>query len=44
MNKNSVKYVQVINFTQLTLAEKTDIKNLGRASPEMCFSATSEGL
>ena len=29
MNKNSVKYLQGINFPQLTLAENTEIKNWG---------------
>jgi hypothetical protein len=32
MNKGSVKYVQGIHFSQLTLAEKTDIETLGRTA------------
>jgi hypothetical protein len=40
MNKTSVKYLHVINFPQLTLAKKTDIKNLGRTTPERCFYTT----
>jgi hypothetical protein len=35
MNKNSVKYLQGIKFSQLTVAEKTEIKNLGRATPDL---------
>jgi hypothetical protein len=38
MNKNSVKYLYGANFLQLTLAEKTEIKNLGHATPDRCFS------
>jgi len=35
MNKISVKYLHGIYFSQLTLSEKTDIKNLGRATPNL---------
>ena len=30
--KNSVKYLQGINFSQLSVAEMTDFKNLSRAA------------
>jgi len=33
-----VKYSQHINFSQLTPAEKTEIKNLCRAPPYLFFS------
>lgn len=33
MKNNSVKYLHGINFPQLTLAERTEIKNSGRATP-----------
>jgi hypothetical protein len=35
MNKNSVTYLQGINFVQLTLTEKTEIKNSGHATHEV---------
>jgi hypothetical protein len=38
---NSVKYLQGINFLQLTLAEKTEIKNLGRETPDLIISHSS---
>jgi len=38
MNVFSVKYVQDINFAQLNLAEQTDVKNLGRATPDLVVS------
>ena len=38
MNKKSVKYLQGINSSQLTLAEKTEIKNLGCATPDLVSS------
>jgi hypothetical protein len=41
MNKNSVKYLQSINFLQLTLDKKTEIKNLGRATPGLVISWSS---
>ena len=42
MNKNSVKYLQSISFSQLTPAKKTEIKNLGRAVSDLVtFQASS---
>jgi hypothetical protein len=41
MNNNSVKYLKGINFSQLTLAEKTEIKNLGHATPDVVISQPS---
>jgi hypothetical protein len=38
MNKNSVKYLQGINFSQLNLAKKNVIKNLGLATAELVIS------
>jgi hypothetical protein len=38
MNMSSVKYVRDISFSQLNLAEQTDIKNLGRATPDLVVS------
>jgi hypothetical protein len=38
MSKNSVKYLQDINFSQLTFIEKNEFKNLCCATPERCFS------
>ena len=38
MKKKSVKYLQGINFSQLTLVENTEIKNLGRATPDLVIS------
>lgn len=38
MNMFSVKYVQDISFSQLNLAEQTDVKNLGRATPDLVVS------
>jgi len=35
MNKSSVMYAQDINISQLTVAEKTDIKYLCRATPDI---------
>jgi len=37
----SVKYLQGINFLHLTLAEKTEIKNLGRETPDLIISQSS---
>jgi hypothetical protein len=42
MNKNSVKHLQGINYSQLTIAETTEIKNLGRAAPDVYFSLSSK--
>jgi hypothetical protein len=41
MNKNSVEYGQGINFSQLTLAERNGIKNLGRATTGLIISQSS---
>jgi hypothetical protein len=41
MEKNSAKYSQSINFSQLTLDEKTKIKNLVRARPDLAVSQSS---
>ena len=41
MNKNSVKYLQGINFSQLILTSKTEIKNLGHATHELVTSQSS---
>jgi len=38
MNKSSVKYLQVVKFSQLTVVVKTEIKNLGRATPDLVRS------
>jgi len=38
MNVSSVKYVHDINFSQLNLAERTDIMNLGRGTPNLVVS------
>jgi hypothetical protein len=38
MNKNCVKYLHGINFSQLALSEKADVKNSGRAAPNLLFS------
>ena len=41
MNKNSVKYLQSVNFSQLTLAEKGQVKNLRPATPNLVISHSS---
>jgi hypothetical protein len=41
INKNSVKYLQGINFSQLTLTSKTEIKNLGHTTPELVIFQSS---
>ena len=35
MHKNSVKYLQGINFSQLTISEKTEINNCGCVTPAL---------
>jgi len=42
VNKNSVKYWQGNHVTQLTLAENTEIKNLGCATPDLLISQSSQ--
>jgi len=41
MKKNSVKCYQGMNFVELTLAQKTDIKNFRRATPDLVISPSS---
>jgi hypothetical protein len=41
MKKNIVKYLQGVNVSQLTLAEKTEVKNLSRATPNLVISQSS---
>ena len=36
--KNSGKYLQGLNFSQLTFAEKIEFKNLGYATPDLVIS------
>jgi hypothetical protein len=38
MNNNSAKYLHGISFLQLTLANKTEIKNLGHATADVIIS------
>jgi len=38
---NDAKYLQGINFLQLTLAEKAEIKNLGNETPDLIISQSS---
>jgi hypothetical protein len=42
MNNNNVKYLRVISFSQLTLAWKTEIKNLGRAATDLDIQGVSK--
>jgi len=45
MNKSSVKYYQGMSFVELTLAEKTDITNFGRAAPDwVIYPSSSSGI
>jgi hypothetical protein len=44
MDKNSVKYLQGTNFLQLILAEKTEIKNLHSATPDLVLSDERNAL
>jgi hypothetical protein len=41
MDKNNGKCLHDINFPQLSLAEKTEIKNLGCATTDLVISQTS---
>jgi len=41
MNTNSVKYFEGTNFSQITIAEKTKIWNLGCATPDLVISQLS---
>ena len=43
MKKNSVKYLQGINLSHLTIAKKAGIKNLGRATPDLIISESTSG-
>ena len=38
INNKSVKYLQDVNFSQLPVTEKTQIKNRGRATPHLVIS------
>ena len=43
--KNRVKYLCGINLPQLTLAENTEINNLGRETPDLViFQLTSNSI
>jgi hypothetical protein len=45
MNKNTIEYLQEINFSQLTLAERTGLKNLGRTTSGLIiFQSSSSRL
>jgi len=41
MKKNKVKYLQSINFSQLALAETTEIRNLVCLTPDLVISQSS---
>ena len=41
MKKNNVKYLQGINFSQLALAETTEIKNLVCVTPGLIITQSS---
>jgi hypothetical protein len=41
INKNSAKYIQGVNVSQLTFAYKTEIKNFCRATPDLVISQSS---
>jgi len=41
MNNNNPKYLQVIKITQLTLAKKTEINNLGYETTDLVTSVSS---
>ena len=41
MSKNSIEYLLGINFSQLNLAERTGIKNLGCATSGLIISQSS---
>ena len=41
MNKNSVKDLQGVNFSQLTLTEKSEVKNLGNETLGLVTSQSS---
>jgi hypothetical protein len=40
MNKKSVMYLMRINFSQQTLAKKTEAKNFGHAALDLVVSVT----
>lgn len=40
MNKKSVKHLKGINFSQQTLAKKTEAKNFGHAALDLVISVT----
>jgi len=41
MKQNCVTYLQGVHFSQLTLAKITEVKNLGRAAPDLVVSQPS---
>jgi len=41
MNKNNVKFLRGISFSQITLNEKCEIKNSGCATPDLVMSSLS---
>jgi len=41
VNKNNVKFLQGISFSQITLTEKCEIKNSGCATPDLVMSYMS---
>jgi hypothetical protein len=41
MNKNNVKFLERISFSQITLAEKFEIENSGHVMPDLAISYLS---
>jgi hypothetical protein len=44
MNKNSIDYLQRINFSQINHAESIGIKNLGRAASGLIIYQSSSSI
>jgi hypothetical protein len=44
MYKSSVKYLQGTNFSQLTVPDKTDIKDLNRKTFDLVISQSSSSI
>jgi hypothetical protein len=42
IDKNSVKYLQDINLSQVTVSEKTEIMNLGRGKPDLVITVITK--
>jgi hypothetical protein len=42
MKTDSAKYLEGINFSQLTIVEKTEIRTVGREKPELVISQSSK--